>query len=239
MTLARDLADHYPSFKIALGKVVKDNTALRVGTRDYDTLFESLIFKSLKDLHIVDRILLVIDAFDESGDTTGRTGLHAFLAENLKRLPSNFRVVITSRPKHAIVSALGKAPSVKIKYMDDSELATETEKDILMFLQEKLPSNTLGDYVESSTQPLISTDPGQTFLASGEQFVELGVIDLTSSLWSTPATNNRSSNVRPGSSSGHPSTASREFTDSHPRSLPPLAAVVSSSLPPSQWGAVP
>ena len=27
-TLARDLADHYPSFKIALGKVVKDNTAL-------------------------------------------------------------------------------------------------------------------------------------------------------------------------------------------------------------------
>ena len=34
-TLARDLADRYLSFKIALGKVVKDNTALRVGTRDY------------------------------------------------------------------------------------------------------------------------------------------------------------------------------------------------------------
>ncbi len=122
-TLARDLADRYPSFKIALGKVVKDNTALRVGARDYATLFESLILEPFKDLPIVGPILVVIDALDESGDTTGRIGLHAFLAENLQRLPSNFRVVITSRPEHAIVSALARAPSVKIKYMDDTELA--------------------------------------------------------------------------------------------------------------------
>src|ERR1700676_1050611 len=32
-TLARDLADRYPSFKTALGEVIKDNTALRVGAR--------------------------------------------------------------------------------------------------------------------------------------------------------------------------------------------------------------
>ena len=46
-TLARDLADRYPSFKIALGNVVKDKTDLRVGARDYHTLFESLILESL------------------------------------------------------------------------------------------------------------------------------------------------------------------------------------------------
>jgi predicted AAA+ superfamily ATPase len=132
-TLARDLADRYPSFKIALGKVIKDNTDLRVGTRDYDTLFESLILEPLKDLHIVGPILVVIDALDESGDTTSRFGLHAFLAKNLIRLPSNFRVVITSRPEHAIVSALVEAQSVKIKYTDDTELAAETHEDILAF----------------------------------------------------------------------------------------------------------
>jgi hypothetical protein len=148
-TLARDLADRYPSFKIALGKVVKDNTALRVGTRDYDTLFESLILEPLKDLHIVGPILVVIDALDESGDTTGRIGLHVFLAENLKRLPSNFRVVITSRPEHAVVSVLARAPSVKIKYMNDTELADETHKDILTFLREKLPQDMFGNYVEA------------------------------------------------------------------------------------------
>ncbi len=148
-TLARDLADRYHSFKIALGKVVKDNTALRVGTRDYDTLFESLILEPLKDLHIIGPILVVIDALDESGDATSGTGLHAFLAKNLNRLPSNFRVVITSRPEHAIVSALIEAQSVKIKYMDDTELAAKTHGDILAFFQQRLPSNQLGDYVEA------------------------------------------------------------------------------------------
>jgi NACHT domain len=149
-TLARDLADRYPSFKSALGKVVKDNTALRVSTRDYHTLFESLILEPLKDLHIVGPILVVIDALDESGDTTSRTGLHEFLAKNLIRLPSNFRVVITSRPEHAIVSTLGRAPSVKIKYMDDIELAAETHKDIFAFFQQRLPSNEFR-YVEALT----------------------------------------------------------------------------------------
>jgi len=148
-TLARDLADRYLSFKIALGKVVKDNTALRVGTRDYHTLFESLILEPLKDLHIVGPILVVIDALDESGDTTSKTGLHAFLAKNLIRLPSNFRVVITSRPEHAIVSALVEAQSIKIKYMDDTELAAGTYEDILAFFRQGLPSNEFRHYVEA------------------------------------------------------------------------------------------
>ena len=105
-TLARDLADRYPSFKIAFGNVVKDNIALRVGTRDYETLFEWLILEPLKDVHIVGPILVIINALDESGDASGGTGLHTFLAKNLIKLPSNFRVVITSRPEHAIESVL-------------------------------------------------------------------------------------------------------------------------------------
>jgi len=148
-TLARDLADRYPSFKIALGNVVKDNTALRAGTRDYDTLFESLILEPLKELRIVGPVLFVVDALDESGDTTNRTGLHAFLAKNLIRLPSNFRVIITSRPEHAIVSVLDEAQSIKIKYIDDAELSAETHGDILTFFQQRLPSNKFGHYIEA------------------------------------------------------------------------------------------
>jgi hypothetical protein len=148
-TLARHLADRYPSFKIALGQVVKNNTDLQGGTRDYRTQFESLILEPLTELHIVGPILVVIDALDESGDTTGGTKLHAFLAENLERLPANFRVVITSRPEHAIVSVLDGAPSVKVKYMNDTELAAETDKDIITFLRAKLPSDKFGGYVEA------------------------------------------------------------------------------------------
>src|SRR6266702_683619 len=145
-TLARDLSDRYPSFKAALGRTVKDNSSLRVGTRDYATLFQSLILEPLKDLQIVGPILVVIDALDESGDATGIIGLHTFLAKHLIRLPSNFRVLITSRPEDAIVSALVGAPSVRIKYMNDSELAAKTHDDILAFLRERLPPDEFRNY---------------------------------------------------------------------------------------------
>ena len=148
-TLAHDLADRYPSFKIALRKVVKDNTAIRVGTQDYTTLFKSLILRPLEDLQISSRIFVVIDALDESGTATGRNGLHTFLAEHLKDLPSSFRVLITSKPKDVIVSAFHKAQSVKIKYMDDDERVAETRGDILTFFQKKLPSDKFGDDVQA------------------------------------------------------------------------------------------
>jgi hypothetical protein len=79
-SLARDLADRYPSFKAALGAVVKDNTSLRVGTRDYETLFQSLILEPLKDLRIVGPIIVIIDALDESGGRNSRKWpTHSFL----------------------------------------------------------------------------------------------------------------------------------------------------------------
>jgi hypothetical protein len=145
-TLARDLSDRYPSFKSALGRIVKDNSSLRVGTRDYETLFQSLILEPMKGLHIVGPILVVIDALDESESATGRTGLHTFLAKNLIRLPSNFRVLITSRPEDGIERALVGAPSITIRHMTDSELAATTQDDILVFLREGLPSDEFRNY---------------------------------------------------------------------------------------------
>ena len=126
--LAHDLADRYPLFKAALGEIIKDKTALRRNTRDYDTLFRRLILDPLRAVPIVGPILVIIDALDESGDTANEGGLHAFLANNLSALPSNFRVLITSRPEHAIESAFigDTLSSIKIKYMNDSELAATT-----------------------------------------------------------------------------------------------------------------
>ena len=132
--------------KSALGRAVKDNTSLRVGTQDHETLFQSLILEPFKDLHIVGPILVVIDALDESGNATGRTGLHTFLATNLSRLPANFRVFITSRPEDGIERALVGAPSVRVMHMTDSELAATTHDDILVFLRKRLPSDEFRNY---------------------------------------------------------------------------------------------
>src|SRR6266702_2399676 len=150
--LARDLADRYSLFKNALGKVVKDDTSLRLGTRDYGTLFQRLIREPLEDLHIVGPILVVIDAVDESGDATGEDGLHKFLAESLSSLPSNFRVLITSRPQDGIESAFLAAKSVIIRHMNDHELGATTHYDILTFLRKKLPSDDFEQYGEALTR---------------------------------------------------------------------------------------
>ncbi|KAH9009707.1 hypothetical protein EDB84DRAFT_1571063 [Lactarius hengduanensis] len=130
-TLARDLSDRYPSFKAALGKLVKDNSSLRAGTRDYATLFGSLILEPLNDLHIVGPILVVIDALDESGDVT---------------------VLITSRPEHPIESAFVGVGGVEIKYMNDSKLAATTYDDILAFLRKKLPPDVFETYGDKLTK---------------------------------------------------------------------------------------
>src|SRR6266581_2657261 len=147
--LARDLADRYPLFKTTLGRVVKDDTSLRLATRDYGTLFQRLIREPLKDLHIVGPILVVIDALDESGDATGEDGLHRFLAKHLSELPSNFRVLITSRPEDGIESAFLAAKSVIIKHMNDHELGATTRDDILTFLRKRLPLDDFEQYGEA------------------------------------------------------------------------------------------
>jgi hypothetical protein len=145
-TLAHDLSDRYPSFKAALGKTVQGDFSLRVRTRDYPTLFEFLILKPLEDLHIIGPILVVIDGLDESGDTSGGNGLHTFLAKNLSKLPLNFRVLITSRPEDGIQSAFDGVLSARIKYMDDSQLAARLDDDILILLQDLLPSEEFEKY---------------------------------------------------------------------------------------------
>ena len=144
-TLARDLSDRYPPFKLALGKVVRDNSFL-CGTRDHRTLFEHLLLEPLKSLKVCDPILIVVDALDESGDATGRNGLHTFLAQHLLDLPSKFRILVTTRPEDGIESAFTKALSVDTIYMDDPKLAARTVQDIAVYLEEVLEPDMFKDH---------------------------------------------------------------------------------------------
>ena len=137
-TIARDLCDRYPSFKIALAQEIKKDSSLPQA-RDFQTLFDCLLLQPLESLHTNKHILIVIDALDESGDTAGRTGLHKFLAEHLWELPSNFRVLVTSRPEHGIEPAFDNATSVHIKHMEDHDLAAKTGEDICAYVKANLP----------------------------------------------------------------------------------------------------
>jgi AAA ATPase domain len=146
-TVARDLSYRHPTFKLALGKILKEDPSL-CGTRDYRTLFESLLLEPLKNLRlpVPGPILIVIDGLDESGDTTGKIGLHTFIAHHLVDLPREFRILITSRPEHGIEPAFAKASNIDTLYMDDSKLAAKTEQDIGMYLQNELPPDVFEDH---------------------------------------------------------------------------------------------
>ena len=156
-TIVHDLSQRYPSFKIALGKVIRDNKSLRTA-QHYRLLFESMILRPLEDVQLVGPVFIIIDGLDESGDVLGQEGLHRFLVEHLVQLPANFRVLITSRPEPDIVEQFTQFKTAfDIVLMDDPDLSASTDKDIYLYLQTKLPRNTFekyGDELAKKTEGL-------------------------------------------------------------------------------------
>lgn len=144
-TLARDLSRSCPAYRASLGDVINNNPDL-VYAQDYTTLFESLLREPLKDLHFVGPILIILDALDESEDVSNmdsytpsnNTRFHAFLAKRLPDLPSNFRILITSRQEAAIEDVFPESPLIRRIRMDDADLAGGIDGDILTYMPTKL-----------------------------------------------------------------------------------------------------
>ena len=145
-TLGHDLSNRYPLFKTALGKAIKDNKSLRAA-RDFQMLFESLLLQPLNEVRTVGPVLIIIDALDESGDASGRLRLHTFLAKHIVKLPSNFRILITSRLESDILLAFTNASEAfDIIHMDNSKLAAGTDSDIRLYFHTNLVRDTFEQY---------------------------------------------------------------------------------------------
>src|SRR5882757_1697839 len=137
-TLAHNLCNKYPAFKLALNKVIDNNPCL-VEMQAYTTLFESLLRDPLRDVCFVGPVLIVIDALDESEDASemrqrDTLAFHNFLATRLSELPSNFRILITSRPEPDLEKAFSEAPSVRRMSMKDSELMVGLHDDMALYM---------------------------------------------------------------------------------------------------------
>ena len=141
-TLAHNLCNKYPAFKAALNKVIDNNPSL-VEMQAYTTLFESLLRDPLRDVCFVGPVFIVIDALDESEDASkmqqrDTLAFHNFLATRLSELPSNFRILITSRPEPDLERAFSEAPSVRRMSMKDSELMVGLHGDMAIYMDNKL-----------------------------------------------------------------------------------------------------
>ncbi|KAL4062785.1 hypothetical protein V8B97DRAFT_2091404 [Scleroderma yunnanense] len=138
-TIARDLANRDPGFRRALAKVVEEDNTLKT-TPDVMQQWEKLLLEPLSKVSggIMGNVVVVIDALDESGrDASRRHLLSVLTSTEAASLPSNFRILLTSRPLSDIMVALRDAQHVKATSLDNIP-SMFTERDIRLYTSNEL-----------------------------------------------------------------------------------------------------
>ena len=138
-TISRDLADRDPAFRRALANVFTNNRSL-MATPDVIQQWEKLVLAPLSQVSTGETgcIVVVIDALDESGPEPSRSHILSVLGSpRAAKLPSNFRLLMTSRSLPDIQAVLSIAPHVKAVSLDDVPVAF-TERDIRLFISVQL-----------------------------------------------------------------------------------------------------
>ncbi|KIO01533.1 hypothetical protein M404DRAFT_726737, partial [Pisolithus tinctorius Marx 270] len=140
-TISHDLASRYPAFRRALGRVLAEDPSLKM-TPDLLQQWQKLILEPLSKAagSIVGNVVVVIDALDESGGVLSRKHILSLLtSKEGANLPSNFRILLTSRALSDIERALRDAMNVRAMCLDDvpAELA---QRDITLFVSKELLS---------------------------------------------------------------------------------------------------
>ncbi|KAG5635203.1 hypothetical protein H0H81_012060, partial [Sphagnurus paluster] len=134
-TLSRDLASRKPGIKRLLAAAIQERSWLK-STSDVTQQWEFLFVKLATHLSVDGPILIVIDALDESGDARSRNHILSILATRVNQLPSNFRILLTSRPLNDIFQAFRGSTLMKSKVMDDIPNSSD---DISTYIYTHLP----------------------------------------------------------------------------------------------------
>ena len=134
-TIARGLADLDPQRKASLLKVVQEQRGLRT-TPVPSVQFKKFILDPTQGLTAVGPTVIVIDALDESGDQESREGLLSILGNEAAKLPSSFRVLITSRAEQDIQDALLGKKHVHSRSL--KEIDPDPADDVFHFVKVQL-----------------------------------------------------------------------------------------------------
>ncbi|KIM54449.1 hypothetical protein SCLCIDRAFT_1221930 [Scleroderma citrinum Foug A] len=138
-TISRDLADRDPAFRRALASIFTNNRSL-MATPDIIQQWEKLVLGPLSQVSTGETgsVVVVIDALDESGPEPSRSHILSVLGSpRAAKLPSNFRLLMTSRSLPDIQAVLSISPHVKALSLDDVPV-TFTERDIRLFVSVQL-----------------------------------------------------------------------------------------------------
>jgi hypothetical protein len=133
-TLAHRLASFDSHIRSAVCAAIDNDGS--IAEAPIERQFAKLLLEPLISATMPGPVVIVIDAFDECGDSTSRKRLLSLLVDGLSKFPGTFRFFITSREVPDIKTALGSQPNVL-----NHELAITTDsnmKDISLFLQDEM-----------------------------------------------------------------------------------------------------
>ena len=106
-TIAYHLACHNSAIAELLSNVIKDDHELSFPSTNI--LFDRLLHDPLHSVSIPHErtpILIVLDALDECGSIHDQEELAYLLKDNIPTLPSDFRLIVTSRPEEGVTPLL-------------------------------------------------------------------------------------------------------------------------------------
>lgn len=139
-TIARHLTIAVPPFKEA---IVSVNDARTFGTMDLDDQFENLLRKPLLGLSFAGPLVIVVDALNDSGSVQGRNRMLTILAERFHELPSNFRLLVTSRPEEDV-----------LRIFDDEKLIRYIEMEVSDPISKNIEAYVASALVDAKGRPL-------------------------------------------------------------------------------------
>lgn len=130
-TLVRDLAGHDRQFRTSVHKALDHNRDLPSATPLRQ--FTELLVGHASSIR-TPRILVVIDALDECSGYSG--DITTILCEQVPKLPSSFRILLTSRPEDFLMRRL--KPHAHIRHLTLELDEMENRSDISNFVHRQL-----------------------------------------------------------------------------------------------------
>lgn len=137
-TVARDLAHRDIRLRKMLSAVISADHSLQ-STIDVNQQWNKLIFDPLSEIgSTLGPIVIVIDGLDETGGWESRENLLRVLADvRLTKLPTNIRILVTSRASSDISAELYGRTNIQAKSMDDIS-PNSAEHDLELYIEDQL-----------------------------------------------------------------------------------------------------
>ena len=137
-TIVRDLAGLNSGLADHIGTILQNDRSLASACQSRQ--FDKLIFKPSLMYHVGRPVVIIIDALDEGHDLETLEVLH----NKIPKLPGTFRIFLTSRPLHDIVTDLSDVGHVRHRSLDIH--GDTNQRDIAVYICNRL------DYISSRRQ---------------------------------------------------------------------------------------